>query len=120
MDDWCISASPKHYHKHKIFINAVCSTCLSDTIFFKHKYITQSTITPADVIVKVFIDLMGTLKGMHDVNKQQQKNAIAKLHDTFKPPMISTFLLVPTAHSPKWDSMTSGNSAHTTHMLTHL
>ncbi|KAL7475540.1 hypothetical protein ACHAW6_001448, partial [Cyclotella cf. meneghiniana] len=58
MDGWYIRACPEHYQTHRIIVKASCSHCLSDTVYFKHKYITQPTVTPADVIVKVFQDLM--------------------------------------------------------------
>ncbi|KAL7479611.1 hypothetical protein ACHAW6_005338 [Cyclotella cf. meneghiniana] len=61
-DGWYIGASPEHYRTHCIFFKATRSLCLSDTVFFKHKYITQPMVTPADAIVKAFHDLMATSK----------------------------------------------------------
>ncbi len=48
-------------------MKATCTHSLSDAINLKHKYITQPTVTPADMIVKAFNDLMATLKEMNNL-----------------------------------------------------
>ena len=73
-DGWYIGASPEHYQTHRIFVKATCSHSLSDTVYFKHKYITQPTVTPADAIVKAFHDLMATLKGATNLKGQLHPN----------------------------------------------
>jgi hypothetical protein len=40
---------------------------VSDTVFFKTKYITQPTMTPADIIIKALNDLRQALKGKNNV-----------------------------------------------------
>jgi hypothetical protein len=37
---------------------------LADTVFFKHKYITQPTITPANVIVNAYNKLQQAIQGL--------------------------------------------------------
>jgi hypothetical protein len=56
-------------------------------VYFKHKYITQTTVTPADAIVKAFHDLMATLKGTTNLKGQQNLDAITQLQTTLSPPV---------------------------------
>jgi hypothetical protein len=52
---------------------------VSDTVYFKTKYLTQSTLTPADVITKALQDLTQALKGKHNQQGISQMEALAKL-----------------------------------------
>jgi len=45
---------------------------ISDTVFFKHKYITQSTLTPVDTVVRAINDLTCALKGARNTHGMQQ------------------------------------------------
>jgi hypothetical protein len=56
-------------------------------VYFKHKYFTQPTDTPADAIVKAFQDLMATLKGTTNLKGQQNLDAITQLQTTLSPPV---------------------------------
>ncbi|KAL7480511.1 hypothetical protein ACHAW6_006206 [Cyclotella cf. meneghiniana] len=85
-DRWYIGASPEHYRTHHIFIKATRSHCLSDMVYFKHKYITQPTVAQADAIVKAFEDLMATLKGTTNLKGQQNLEALTKLQSMLSPP----------------------------------
>ena len=49
-----IRTSPKYYRCYKIFVKDTRQTCISDILYFKHKYITQPTVTPADAINKAW------------------------------------------------------------------
>jgi hypothetical protein len=40
---------------------------ISDTVFFKHRYITQHTLTQTNIIVKAIDDLTHALKGRKNV-----------------------------------------------------
>jgi hypothetical protein len=62
-DGWYIHPSPEHYRCHKIYTKKTRSMRISDTVWFKHKYITQPTIPPANMIVKALTDLTQALKG---------------------------------------------------------
>jgi hypothetical protein len=84
-DGWYIGTSPEHYRSYRIFVKAMRSHCLSDTVFFKHKYITQPTVTPADAIIKALCDFMVTLKGTTNLRGQQNMKAITKLQSTLSP-----------------------------------
>jgi hypothetical protein len=54
---------------------------ISDTVFFKHKYITQPTVTPADTIVKALDDLTHALKGRRNVKGEAQIEALEKIDE---------------------------------------
>ena len=75
-DGWYVHTSPEHYRMHKIFAKATRHISLLDTVFFKCKYITQPTVTPKDAILKVFQDMMQTLKGIHNTKGNQNMKAI--------------------------------------------
>jgi len=52
---------------------------ITDTVWFKHKYITQPKVTPADQIVNAINDLAGALKGKNNVEGLEQMEALQKL-----------------------------------------
>ena len=94
-DGWYIGAFPEHYRTHHIFVKAFCSHCLSDTVYFKHKYITQPTVTTADDIVKALQVLMATLKDFTKLKGQQNLDTLTKLKSMLSPPVT------PLPHSPR-------------------
>jgi hypothetical protein len=62
VDRWYLQTSPKHYQCHIVYIKNTRSEGVSDTVHFKHKYITQPTFMPEDTIVKALNDLTQALK----------------------------------------------------------
>ncbi len=52
-----------------------------DTVFFKHKYITQPTLTQADIIVKALNDLTHALKGRKNVKGNTQIEASEQIDE---------------------------------------
>jgi hypothetical protein len=62
-DRWYIQTSPEHYCCHKIHVKKTNRERVSDTVFFKHKYIMQPTLTSADILTKAINDLAHALKG---------------------------------------------------------
>ncbi len=61
LSGWYLGTSLEHYHCHKIFCQKTHSERISDTVFFKHRYITQPTVTPEDQIVKAIGNLTSAL-----------------------------------------------------------
>lgn len=57
----------------------------SDTVFFKHKDITQPTVMPADWIIKAYQDLMKAIQGVSIVKGNAHMEAIKCIQDTLKP-----------------------------------
>jgi hypothetical protein len=50
-DGWYLQTSPEHYRCHKIHIKQTNSERILATVVFKHHYITQPTVTPADILM---------------------------------------------------------------------
>ncbi len=50
VDGWYLQMSPKHYWCHIVYIKNTRSARESDTVHFKHTYITQPALTPEDTI----------------------------------------------------------------------
>ncbi len=57
IDGWYLGTSSEHYRCHIIHVKKTNSERISDTVFFKHKYITQPTLTPVDTLVRAIDDL---------------------------------------------------------------
>jgi hypothetical protein len=54
---------------------------VSDTVFFKTKYITQPTMTPEDAIIKALNNLTQALQGKSNAKGLEQIKALKKLED---------------------------------------
>ena len=72
IDGWYLGTSQEHYRCHIIHVKKTNSERISDTVFFKHKYITQPTLTPVDTVVKAIDDLTCALKGARNTQGMQQ------------------------------------------------
>jgi hypothetical protein len=81
IDGWYLQTSPQHYRCHIIHMKQTKSERVSDTIFFKTKYITQPTLTRADVITKALNNLPQALKGKNNQQGFDQTEALTKLND---------------------------------------
>ena len=55
-----------------IHVKKTRSKRISDTVFFKHKHITQPTLTPIDTVVRAIDDLTCALKGARNIQGMQQ------------------------------------------------
>ena len=53
------------------------------TVFFKHKYLTQPLVTPTDAILRATQDLCNVLKGKRAL-KGETRSAVDMLVDIFK------------------------------------
>jgi hypothetical protein len=51
IDGWYLQTSLEQYQCYKIYLKQTKSERISDTVYFKMKYITQPTFTPADLVV---------------------------------------------------------------------
>ena len=81
IDGWYLQTSPEHYRCHVIYVKQTKSERVSDTVFFKTKYITEPTLTPADVITKALNDLTQALKEKTNQQGIDQIEALTKLND---------------------------------------
>ncbi len=78
-DGWYLGTSNEHYRCHIIYVKKTRSERISDTVFFKHRYITQPTSTQADIILKALDDLTHALKGRKKVKGDAQIEALEKI-----------------------------------------
>ncbi len=62
-DGFYLKTSAEHYRTHVVFCKKTRAKQLADTVFFKHKHITQPTVTPADAIVNAFNKLQEAIHG---------------------------------------------------------
>ena len=85
MDGWYLRTSPEHYRCHIVFVKKTQSKRVTDTVFFKHKYITQPEVTPADVIIKAYNDLRAALQGMKNTSDAKQMHTLEKIQDQLSP-----------------------------------
>ncbi len=81
IDRWYLQTFPEHYQGHIIYVKQTKSERVSDTVFFKMKYITQPTITPADAIIKALNNLTQALKVKSNAKGLEQLKALKKLED---------------------------------------
>ena len=63
IDGWYLRTSTEHYRSHLVHVKKTRSERITDTVWFKHKYITQPKVTPVNHIVKAINDLTCALKG---------------------------------------------------------
>jgi hypothetical protein len=54
----------EHHQCFHIYILKTRATRISDTVFFKHQYITNPQVTPKTLVIKAASDLTSALKGM--------------------------------------------------------
>jgi hypothetical protein len=76
-----IDTSTKHYWCHRIHVKKTRREWISDTVYFKRKYITQPTLLPADTIVKALDDLTHALKGKKNVKDKAQIETLEKINE---------------------------------------
>ena len=62
LSGYCIGCSKEHYRNHKVWINETKSIRVGETVFFKHKYLTQPSLTQSDALIKAAEDLSQALQ----------------------------------------------------------
>ncbi len=63
VDGWHLLTSPEHYPTHTCSVKATKSECHLDTVHFKHKHITNPTITHADKVMQALVECIKTITG---------------------------------------------------------
>ncbi len=113
-DGWYIQTSPEHYRCHKIYTKKTRSMRISDMVWLKHKYITQPTVTPADMISKALTDLTQALKGKTNLEGLNQIESLKRfkelLTNTSSPTHVETIPTTMHAVEPRIE-----NPRDTTH-----
>ena len=85
MDGWYLQTSPEHYRCHIVFVKKTQAKRVTDTLFFKHKYITQPKVKPADIIIKAYHDLTSALKGIKNAADKRQMHALEQIQEQLSP-----------------------------------
>ena len=80
-DGWYLQTSLEHYRCYVIYVKQTKNERISDTVYFKTKYITQPTLTDADVITKALNDLSQALKRKNNTKGLEQIEALKKIED---------------------------------------
>ena len=83
-DGWYLRTSPEHYRSHIVLVKATRAKRITDTVFFKHKFITQPTVTPVDAIIKACQDLKLALQGKSNIKGNVQMDAIKQIEQALE------------------------------------
>jgi hypothetical protein len=79
-----LGTSTKHYQCWKFCTPTTHATCISGTVFFKHKYITDPSIMPEDQVIAAAARLTDTLQGIKSPQLHTSTlQALGDLHDVF-------------------------------------
>ena len=70
---------------HLVVVKATRAKRITDTVFIKHQYITQPTITKADAIVNVYRKLVDAINGIQQSQDDAHLEALQRLQETIKP-----------------------------------
>ena len=82
-DGFYLRTSAEHYRTHVVFVKKTRAKRLADTVFFKHRYITQPTITKADAIVNAYNKLHQTITGIQHSKDDAQMEALERIKQIF-------------------------------------
>ena len=80
-DGWYLRTSPEHYRCHVIYSKNTRSERITDTGHFKHKYITEPTLTTEDTIVKALNDLTQALKERRNKKGMEEMDALQRINE---------------------------------------
>ena len=82
IDGWYVGTSFQHYRAYKIRAKSTKAERISDTVFIKHRYLTNPTVTPKDAVVKAAKDLTRALQGEIPQNDESM-TALQQLEELF-------------------------------------
>ena len=71
---WTLGTSPEHYRCWQIWMQDTRATRISGTVFFKHKYLTNPTVSPEDAIIAATNNLSTTLAQNHAAQHKNQQS----------------------------------------------
>jgi len=63
VDGWNLGTSMEHHRCFKIYVKSTRAERVTDTVLFKHMYITNPTVTPEDTVVAASQQLTQAIKG---------------------------------------------------------
>ncbi len=80
---YSISTSMEHHRCFNVYILKTRVTRISDSVLFKHQYITNPQITPETLVMKAAAELTSALKGSV-LQDAETEDALAKVSDLFQ------------------------------------
>ena len=83
VDGWYLGTSPDHYRSHIIHVKGTKADRISETVFFKHKYLTNPTVTHADKVVNAARALCEALSRKKQGMQNHTMESLKKLSDIF-------------------------------------
>jgi hypothetical protein len=70
---------------HVVFCKKTRAKQLADTVFFKHKHITQTMVTPVDAIVNAFNKQREAIHGIQHSKDDAHFEALKRIENTLQP-----------------------------------
>ena len=61
-NEYVLGTSYEHYPFCNLWVNEICAPRVSGTVFFKHKYVTNTTVTTKDSVIAAATNLADALK----------------------------------------------------------
>jgi hypothetical protein len=80
---YSIGTSMEHHRCFNVYVKSR-ATRISDSVFFKHQYITNPQITPETLVMKAAAELTSALKGTVSQDAAEMTDALAKVSDLFQ------------------------------------
>eukprot|EP00804_Cyclotella_cryptica_P018671 CCRYP_007187-RB/>CCRYP_007187-RB protein AED:0.29 eAED:0.29 QI:0/-1/0/1/-1/0/1/0/524 len=104
---WIIGTSTEHYRCWKIWSATTRSTRIAATVFFKHKYLTNPSVTPTDALIAATANLAHIIKHNAKAQHVGTKNLqdLQRLQQLFsdaakQPPVPATASAPAVIHAP--------------------
>ncbi len=77
-----IGTAMKHHRCFHVYITKIRATRVSDSVFFKHQYITNPQLTPETLVMKAALEVTSALKGTV-LHNTETADALAKVSNLF-------------------------------------
>ena len=82
-DGWYLGTSPDHYRSHVIHVKCTKADRVSETVFFKHKYLMNPTVTNTDTVVNAARALCEALSKKKQGMSNSTMDALRNLSNIF-------------------------------------
>ena len=80
VDGWYLNTSQEHYRGvHNCYTKETRSECLSDTVVFKHKHMTNPTMMHADKLMQALANCKSALQGVTNGKQDQQLQELQQI-----------------------------------------
>ena len=83
VDGWYLGTSPDHYRAHLIHVKGTKTEHVSETVFFKHKYLANPSVTHTNNVVDAARKLYGALSKKKQGRHSSTMESLKKPSDIF-------------------------------------